>query len=437
MSKLCVTVIGGGLAGSEAALQLAQKNINVILYEMRPVKNTVAHETGFLAELLCSNSLKAESLDTASGLLKAELEKMDSILIKIAKKHRVPAGGALAVDREKFAKEIDELIESNPLIKVVREEVVKIPENRPLIIASGPLTSDALSEEIQKLVGKGLHFFDAIAPIIDADSLNFEKCFFKGRYNKGGDDYVNCPMNKDEYDRFYDALMEAEKVNFKDFEKMAVFEGCMPIEEMASRGRQTLSFGPLKPVGLEHPETGEQFYAVVQLRKENAEGTAYNMVGFQTKMKIGEQKIVLRMIPGLENAEFLRYGSVHRNTYINSPEFLDIDFSMKSDEMLFFAGQITGVEGYVESIASGLIVSFHLYRKLMKLDKVDFPKETALNALSKHISVSDKKHFSPSNFHFGMLPPLEGKKIRERKKKKLAYSARALTALEEFIEEYK
>lgn len=429
------TIIGGGLAGSEAALQLAKRNVQVTLYEMRPVQNTPAHDTAYLAELLCSNSLKAESLDTASGLLKTELEKMGCILLDVAKKHRVPAGGALAVDRDAFAAEITEMIESNPNITVINEEVTDIPENRPLIIASGPLTSDKLSESIQKIVGKGLHFFDAIAPIIDADSLNFDKCFFKGRYDKGGDDYVNCPMTQDEYNAFYDAIMAAEKVEFKEFEKMAVFEGCMPIEEMASRGRETLSFGPLKPVGLEHPKTGEQFYAVVQLRKENAEGTAYNMVGFQTKMKLGEQKRVFKMIPGLENADFLRYGSVHRNTYINSPDFLTETFAFKTIPDLYFAGQITGVEGYVESIASGLISALHLYNTINEKPELIFPECTALASLGKHVTIREKKMFSPSNFHFGMLPPLDGKKIRERKKKRMAYSARALRELEAFIEE--
>lgn len=432
-----IIIIGGGLAGSEAALQLAKRKIYVTLYEMRPGKNTPAHETGFMGELLCSNSLKAETIDTSSGLLKTELEKMDCILLNIAKKHRVPAGGALAVNRNDFAKEIDQIIESNEYIEVIREEVTEVPLNKNVIITSGPLTSDALSANIKTLVGNELHFFDAIAPIIEADSLDFDKCFFKGRYDRGGDDYVNCPMSQDEYYVFYDALMAADKVEFKEFEKMAVFEGCMPVEEMASRGRETLSFGPLKPVGLEHPETGERFYAVVQLRKENVEGTAFNMVGFQTKMKIGEQKRVFRMIPGLENAEFLRFGSVHRNTYINAPSFLKENFNFKRNENIYFAGQITGVEGYVESIASGLLAALHLSRKLTAKEPLIFPIETALSSLGRHVSFNDKKKYSPSNFHFGMLPPLDGKKIRERKKKRLAHSARALRELENFIEKNK
>ncbi len=429
-----VTIIGGGIAGSAAALQVAKSNVKVELYEMRPEKNTPAHETGYLSELLCSNSLKAESLDTSSGLLKAELKKLDCELLKIAEKHRVPAGGALAVDRLNFAKEVDELISNNENIKVIRKEVVNLPGDKPLIIATGPLTSENFVAEIKKLTGEGLYFYDAIAPIVDADSIDMNKCFFKGRYDKGGDDYLNCPMTKDEYFRFYEALMSAEKTEFKEFEKGAVFEGCMPIEEMGKRGKDTLTFGPLRPVGLEHPVTGEKYFAVVQLRKENAEGTAFNLVGFQTKMKIGEQKRVFRMIPGLENAEFLRYGSVHRNTFINSPEYLTYKQSLKSDADIYFAGQITGTEGYVESIASGLCAALYIYAEYLCDKNIKFPETTAVGSLSKYLSEYDKKYV-PSNFHFGLLPPLDGKKIKDKKRKKTAYSARALTALEKFIAE--
>jgi len=426
-----VTIIGGGLAGSELAFQLAESGIKVVLYEMRPKKMTEAHETGFLGELLCSNSLKAESLDTASGLLKAEMEMLNSLIIKVAKKNRVPAGNALAVDREKFAREITNILENHENIKVIREEVKSLPKDRPLVIASGPLTSQSLSKELKNLFGGELYFYDAISPIVDAESIDYSKCFFKSRYNKGESDYLNCPMTEEEFDRFYDALMKAEKVEFRDFEKGAVFEGCMPIEELAARGKQTLLFGPMRPVGLEHPETGEKYYAVVQLRKEDVEGRAYNIVGFQTKMKIGAQKEVFRLIPGLENAEFLRYGSIHRNTYVRACDYLDVFFRYKND-LLFFAGQITGVEGYIESAATSLIIAKYLVNYFNGKKINPFPETTALGALSRYVSTS-KKDYVPSNFHFGMLPSLD-KKIRDKKKKKLEMSNRALKDLKEYLE---
>ncbi|MGA1846681.1 methylenetetrahydrofolate--tRNA-(uracil(54)-C(5))-methyltransferase (FADH(2)-oxidizing) TrmFO [Deferribacter abyssi] len=428
--KQKIVVIGGGLAGSELAYQLAKAGFQIILYEMRPVKMTEAHETSYLGELLCSNSLKSESLDTAAGLLKKEMELMDSLMIKVAKETRVPAGNALAVDREKFGKRITETLEDFDNISIIREEVQDIPNDRPCVVASGPLTSKSLSEKIKRLFGGGLFFYDAISPIVDAESIDYSKCFFKSRYGKGDDDYLNCPMTEEQFDRFYDALMKAEKVEFKEFEKKAIFEGCMPIEVMASRGKQTLLYGPMRPVGLEHPVTGEKYFAVVQLRKENREGTAYNIVGFQTKMRIGAQKEVFRLISGLENAEFLRYGSIHRNTYVRSCDYLDSFFRYKNS-LLFFAGQITGVEGYIESAATSLIISFFLKNFFADKKILPFPETTALGALSRYVS-TPKKDYVPSNFHFGMLPPLS-KKIRSKKDRKIALSKRALKDLEDYL----
>lgn len=429
-----VHIIGGGLAGSESAYQLAKRGIPVIIYEMRPEVMTPAHETGDFAELVCSNSLKAEALDTGSGLLKAELELMDSLLIRIAKECRVPAGGSLSVDREKFAAKVTETLSAMDNVTIVRGEVTEIPTERPLIIASGPLTSDILAGKIKDLMGGGLYFFDAISPIVDFDSIDMAKCYFKSRYGKGNPDYLNCPMTRDEYDVFYDALMAAEKVAFHDFEKMNVFEGCMPIEEMAARGRRTLSFGPLKPVGLEHPETDKRFYAVLQLRKENAEGTSYNLVGCQTKMKISAQKEVFRLIPGLENAEFLRYGSVHRNTYLHSPSKLNDRFMYQ--EGFYFAGQITGVEGYLESIASGLMAGVDLAARLKGEETVSYPRETALGSLGRFVTdqfEEKRKKYVPSNFHFGMLPPPE-ERLKDKKIKKSIMSEKALNALKAFLD---
>jgi len=432
-----VTIIGGGLAGCEAALQLAESGVAVKLYEMRPVNTTPAHETDGLAELVCSNSLKGEALETGAGLLKKELEMLGSFLIKAAKETRVPAGGALAVDRIKFSEKITEMINNNPKIEVIREEITEIPEDRPLIIASGPLTSDTLAEKVKAMFEGGLYFFDAISPIIDAESINYDKGFFKSRYDKGEPtDYLNLPMTKEEYDAFYDALMDAEKVAFKDFEKMNVFEGCMPIEEMASRGRETLTFGPMKPVGLEHPETGKRYHAVLQLRKENREGTAFNLVGFQTKMKIGEQKRVFSMIPGLETAEYLRFGSVHRNTYVNSPGNLDRTFSYLKDKNIFFAGQMTGVEGYNESIASGLYAALAMYAGLNDKEFI-LPETTAVGSLGLFVSGElslNPKGYTPSNFHFGMLPALE-KRVRKKRERKAAAAARAVEVLETYLKQ--
>lgn len=352
-----ITVVGAGLAGAEAAWQIARQGIKVELYEMRPVKMTPAHHTQNFGELVCSNSLKGAGLDNAAGLLKEEMRRLNSLLIQVADKHAVPAGGALAVDREKFSQEITQTLENHPLIKVHREEVKEIPQSEIVIIATGPLTSDDLAEEIQKLTGEeSLAFYDAAAPIVTLESIDLNKAFWASRYDKGDPDYLNCPMTEEEYKIFYEELCKAEKAEVKGFEKGKVFEGCMPVEVMAARGEKTLTFGPLKPVGLVDPRTGKRPYAVVQLRKENLDGTLMNMVGFQTNLKWGEQKRVFRLIPGLENAEFVRYGVMHRNTFLNAPKVLKADFSLKENPNLFFAGQITGVEGYVESIASGLVV---------------------------------------------------------------------------------
>ncbi|MDK2792106.1 MAG: methylenetetrahydrofolate--tRNA-(uracil-5-)-methyltransferase [Deferribacteres bacterium] len=427
-----VIVIGGGLAGSEAALFLASKGIKVSLYEMRPVKNTEAHETDLLGELVCSNSLKSESLDTANGLLKAELLLLNSTLIDIAHKTRVPSGSALSVDRLNFASRITEMIENNPNIMVIREEISEVDFDIPTIIATGPLTSSKMAEKLKNLFDAKLYFYDAISPIVDAETIDYEKCFFKSRYDKGEADYLNCPMDKDEFYKFYNELINAEKVEFKDFEKGAVFERCMPIEEMARRGEKTLTFGPMRPVGLRHPETGKEYYAVVQLRKENKEGTAYNIVGFQTKMKIGEQKRVFRMIPGLENAEFLRYGSIHRNTYVRSPGKLNHNYRYLESDFLYIAGQLSGVEGYVESIASGLNAAIDLYLNLKGKKELNLPEDTAMRALGNYVSTEKDGEFSPSNFHFGMLAPLE-KKIRDKKLKKTLMSQRALDNLLKYV----
>lgn len=427
-----VAVIGGGLAGCEAAWQLAQAGFRVRLYEMRPSKMTEAHKTGFLGEMVCSNSLKSESLDSANGLLKEELKLLGSFIIDVALKTRVPSGGALSVDREKFAQTVTKEISNHSNIEVVNEEVTKLDFNIPTIVATGPLTSEYLSKELTQLFDGKLYFYDAVSPVIDAESIDFSKAFFKSRYDKGEPDYLNCPMTKNEFFTFYEALMGAEKVEFEDFEKSAVFERCMPIEEIAKRGEKTLTFGPMRPVGLRHPITEEKYYAVVQLRKENLKGTAYNVVGFQTKMKIHEQKRVFRLIPGLENAEFLRFGSVHRNTYVKSPGKLNRNYRLKDKGLVYIAGQVSGVEGYVESIASGLNAGMDMCQILKWRPEINFPDVTAMNALGSYVSAQNKGEFSPSNFHFGMLPPL-AEKIRDKSLRKEMMSKRALEAIKDYI----
>jgi methylenetetrahydrofolate--tRNA-(uracil-5-)-methyltransferase len=428
-----INVVGGGLAGVEAAYRAAEEGKKVILFEMRPQKSTPAHKTDKLAELVCSNTLGGIDITTPRGLLKAEMERMGSLIIEAAKKTSVPAGGALAVDREKFSEYITEKIEKNPNIEVVREEVTEIPKEGITVVATGPLTSDRFSEFLRNYLGEEeFHFYDAISPIVYADTIDYSKCFWGSRYGKGGDDYLNCPMTKEEYERFYRALMEAEKVPLKDFERACYFEGCMPIEEMAERGEKTLLFGPLKPVGLIDPRTGKQPYAVVQLRKENREGTLLNLVGFQTKLKYPEQKRVFRLIPGLENAEFARYGSIHRNTFINSPKLLMRTLQLKKNPNVLFSGQITGVEGYPESAATGIVAGINASRLVEDKEAVYPPETTMIGALLKYITSADHKHFQPMNANFGLLPPPE-RKVRGKLNRRKYLAKRALEDLEKWL----
>jgi methylenetetrahydrofolate--tRNA-(uracil-5-)-methyltransferase len=401
-----VRIIGGGLAGSEAAWQLARRGVAVDLYEMRPGRMTEAHAGGDLAELVCSNSLKSLSLTTAAGLLKEELRRLGSLIIEIAEAHRVPAGFALAVDRERFARAVSAAVESLPRVRIVREEVVEIPPGA-VILATGPLTSPGLSEKLKNLLGAGhLYFYDAISPIVTAESVDRNVAFRASRQGQGSEDYLNLPFSREEYDRLIDAIQSAEKVPAHSFENFTVFEGCMPIEELARRGRETLAFGPMRPTGLIDPRTGKRPYAVLQLRQENREATLYNMVGFQTKMTYREQKRVFSMIPGLQNAEFVRLGSLHRNTFIDAPRHLLPTLQWRGDERLFFAGQITGVEGYVESAASGLLAGVNAARLMREAEPVFPPETTALGSLLKYVSDSSRKHFQPMNANFGLLPSL-------------------------------
>ena len=426
-----VTVIGAGLAGCEAAWQLARRGIPVTLYEMKPAKKTPAHVSDGFAELVCSNSLRAANVENAVGLLKEEMRRCGSLIMACADAHAVPAGGALAVDRTAFSEAVTEAIRSHPLITVVEEEVTRIPEEGQVLIASGPLTSDALAEDIlRRFPGQeGLHFFDAVAPLVSFESVDMDKAWFGSRYGKGSADYINCPMTMEEYDAFWTELCSAEEAKLHGFEDQSVFEGCMPVEVMARRGHDTLCYGPLKPVGLLNPHTGKEAYAVVQLRKDNAQGSIYNMVGFQTHLTWPEQRRVFRMIPGLEHAEFLRYGVMHRNTYLDSPRLLNRYYQVTSEPRLTFAGQMTGVEGYVESAASGLLAGAELARRLLHLPPLDFPRETALGALGYYISDPTVKDFQPMNVNFGIIPPL-GRRVRGGKRAKNAELAkRALEAL--------
>lgn len=433
-----INIIGAGLAGSEAAYQIAGRGVPVRLYEMRPHKMTPAHKTALCAELVCSNSLRAANIENAVGLLKQEMAELSSLVMEAAFDQRVPAGGALAVDRDGFAQFITDKLKMHPLIEFMNEEVQDIKESEaPLIIASGPLTSDTLADSIKKFVGEDyLHFYDAAAPLVAYESLDKNKVFFASRYDKGDSDYINCPMNKDEYKNFYNALINAQTAEVKNFEHKALFEGCMPIEEMARRGEDTMRFGPLKPVGLKDPRTGEEPWAVVQLRQDNVAGSVYNLVGFQTHLKWPEQKRVFGMIPGLENADFLRYGVMHRNTFINSPKILTNCFSMKNRPGVFFAGQITGVEGYAESAASGIIAGINAVRYLKNLEPVVFPENTALGSLSRYISNEALTNFQPMNINFGLLPPL-GYKVRGKRNKNVEIAKRALQELCIFIEKEK
>jgi len=426
-----IIIIGGGLAGSEAAWQAAERGVSVRIYEMRPQVQTPAHFTGKLGELVCSNSLRASSIHNAAGLLKEELKRVGSLIMECAVNTEVPAGGALAVDREAFSQCITQKIEQHPFIEVVRQEIDKIPPERPLIIASGPLTSDSLARSIFDVVGEEyLYFYDAAAPIVNADSLNYDRVFHASRYDQEATDYINCPMTREEYYDFWEALVSAEKYIPHLEEEKKFFEGCMPVEVMAERGPDTLLFGPMKPVGLVDPRTGEQPYAVVQLRQDNLSATLYNMVGFQTQLKWPEQKRVFRMIPGLENAEFARFGMMHRNTFLNAPRLLKTTYEFHDLPGVFVAGQLSGVEGYVESTASGLVAGLNAVARVQGKDPIEFPPETAIGSLSQYITSADQKHFQPMNITFGMInPPQE----RIPKKQRRDYLAnRALDSLEKF-----
>lgn len=436
--NLSITVIGGGLAGVEAAHRIAKFGIRARLIEMRPARTTPAHRTSELAELVCSNSLKSSSLENASGILKEEMRELDSVVMEAARAARVPAGKALAVDRKIFSEYITEKTEENALIEIRRQEAKRLPreDEEIVVVASGPLTSDVLCEEISSLTGsRSLYFYDAISPIIDAESIDMSRTFRGSRYDAGDGDYVNCPLSMEQYYELVDGLLAGEKVEPRDFEKATYFEGCMPIETMCERGRDTLRFGPMRPVGLADPRTEETPFAVLQLRTENREETMYNMVGFQTRLRYPAQRTVFKKIPGLERAEFLRYGSVHRNTYIDSPRLLEKDLSLKSRGDVFFAGQITGVEGYVESAATGIVCGINASRKALRLPRMDVPRETAIGSLVEYISTERKTDFQPMNINFGLFPKIEKKMPKDRRRALVAqralegtrrYSARAV-----------
>jgi methylenetetrahydrofolate--tRNA-(uracil-5-)-methyltransferase len=432
MSEIFVNVIGAGLAGSEAAWQIAKRGIKVRLFEMRPVKQTPAHHTDKFAELVCSNSLRANTLTNAVGVLKEEMRMLDSVIIHAADTCAVPAGGALAVDRHEFAEHVTNTVKNHPNVTVIHEEVTEIPDG-PTVIATGPLTSQSLASSLKNLTGEDyLYFYDAAAPILEKDSINMDKVYLKSRYDKGEAAYLNCPMNEEEFDRFYEALISAETVPLKEFEKEIFFEGCMPIEVMANRGRKTMLFGPMKPVGLEDPRTGKRPYAVVQLRQDDAAGTLYNIVGFQTHLKWGPQKEVIQLIPGLENAEIVRYGVMHRNTFINSPKVLQPTYQFKNRSDLFFAGQMTGVEGYVESAASGLVAGINATRLVLGKELKEFPPQTAIGSMARYITTANPKNFQPMNANFGLFPELE-EKIRGKKERNEQHANRALETIQNFV----
>jgi len=426
-----VNVIGAGLAGSEAAWQIAKRGVRVRLFEMRPVKQTAAHHTDKFAELVCSNSLRANTLTNAVGVIKEEMRILDSVIIGAADQCSVPAGGALAVDRHEFADYVTEKVRNHPLVEVVNEEVTEIPEGIT-IIATGPLTSTSLAEKIQQLTGQDyLYFYDAAAPIVEKDSIDMNKVYLKSRYDKGEAAYLNCPMTEEEFDIFYEALISAEVVPLKEFEKELYFEGCMPFEVMAARGKKTLLFGPMKPVGLEDPKTGKIPYAVVQLRQDDAAGTLYNIVGFQTHLKWGPQKDVLRLVPGLENVEIVRYGVMHRNTFINSPRVLEPTYQLKTNPNLFFAGQMTGVEGYVESAGSGLIAGINAAKLALGEDVITVPVETALGSMARYITEADPNNFQPMNVNFGLFPDLS-RRYRSKEERGRKQGERALATIQNF-----
>ena len=428
-----VTVLGAGLAGCECAWQLAKRGIEVRLFEMKPNKMTPAHSSEYFAELVCSNSLRSDELTNAVGLLKAEMRKMGSLIMESADSNRVAAGGALAVDREGFSRYITDKIKSCTNIELVSEEATDFPEGE-LVVATGPLTSDSLAEKLEKLCNcTGLHFYDAVAPIVTLESVDMDSAFFASRYDKGTADYVNCPMNEEEYKAFVKELVSAKEAPVHGFDDGGVFEGCMPVEVMARRGEETLRFGPLKPVGLRDPRTGKENYAVVQLRRNNADGTIYNLVGFQTHLTWGEQKRVFSMIPALKNAEFVRYGVMHRNTYLNSPQLLDRYYRLRSEPRISFAGQMTGVEGYVESAASGMLVGIETAARLLELEPVNFPQETAIGALGLYISGGSVGDFQPMNINFGIITPL-GYRVKGKRNKNAEISARSLKIIDELME---
>ena len=427
-----VTVLGAGLAGSECAWQLAKRGIKVRLFEMKPEKMTPAHKSPYFAELVCSNSLRSDELSNAVGLLKAEMRKMGSIIMESADANRVPAGGALAVDREGFARYVTEKLTACDNIELISKEATDFPDGE-LVVATGPLTSDALAEKLTELCNDtGLHFYDAVAPIVTLESVDMDNAFFASRYDKGTPDYVNCPMDETEYKAFWKELCGGKEAAVHGFDDGGVFEGCMPVEVMARRGEDTLRYGPLKPVGLRDPRTGKDNYAVVQLRRDNSDGTIYNMVGFQTHLTWGEQKRVFSMIPALKNAEFVRYGVMHRNTYLNSPKLLDRYYRLKSEPRISFAGQMTGVEGYVESAASGMLVGIETAARLLELPPVDFPQETAIGALGLYISGGSVGDFQPMNINFGIITPL-GYRVRGKRNKNAEISARSLAVIDELM----
>ncbi len=427
-----VTIVGGGLAGCEAAWQLARRGVSVDLYEMRPVRGTPVHQTGDLAELVCSNSLRGNSLDQAAGLLKEEMRRMDSLIVRVADQVRVPAGSALAVDRGLFARRVTEAVEALPEVGLHRQEVLRIPDHPVTIVATGPLTSDPLARDVAAFVGQThLYFYDAVSPVVEAETIDFARAFRASRYGRGGDDYVNCAMTEEDYQAFYAALTTAECATVHDFEKERFFEGCLPVEVIASRGPDTLRFGPMKPVGLVDPRTGRRPHAVVQLRQDNLAASHYSIVGFQTQLKWGEQKRVFRLIPGLEGAEFVRYGMIHRNTYVNAPATLEPTFETRRRKGLFLAGQMSGVEGYVESAASGLLAGLGAGLRARGREPIPFPEDTALGALGRYIAKSDPAFYQPTNIAFGLLPDLPGK-IRDKARKRLAMAHRALESLERF-----
>ncbi len=433
MTTPAVTVIGAGLAGSEAAWQIAQAGVRVRLYEMRPVRMTPAHHTGQFAELVCSNSLRANAITNAVGLLKEEMRRLNSLIIHRADAHAVPAGGALAVDRDGFCGAVTNALHQHPLVEVISEEVQSIPQEGIVVLATGPLTSPALSADLQALTGQEyFYFYDAAAPIIEKDSIDMDKVYLASRYDKGEAAYLNCPMDEQEFNRFYEALVTAECAPTKDFEKEIFFEGCMPIEVMATRGKDTMRFGPLKPVGLIDPRTGKQPHAVIQLRQDNAAGTLFNIVGFQTHLKWGEQKRVFQLIPGLENCEIVRYGVMHRNTFINSPQLMRPTYQLKSRDTLFIAGQMTGVEGYVESAAAGLIAGQNAARMAKSEPLLVYPQETMIGSMAHYITHAEAKHFQPMNANFGLLPDL-GERIKNKKLKYERYAERAMETIQNFV----